>query len=198
VTGHPDTPAVGSTPPGVPASLAARPRDARRGLPIPPVNVHTAPGGGTGTHVDFTTINTVTSTELAAARRCSLCGDLMGYWVAFLGTPRTAELMRFTDPPGHPRLHARCAGAVPAHRVCTAPARPRPPAPRRGVIPPGSHGDKPTGWTLGITRQYRMLPADGFTVYLPAPFRTVHTYLYGPDGRLYGPDGRSRGPAVAP
>ncbi|MGA5305949.1 hypothetical protein ACPCHT_39090 [Nucisporomicrobium flavum] len=54
----------------LPASLAARPRDARRGLSIPPVNVHPDPNGGTGTHVDFTTINTTTSTRLAVERRC--------------------------------------------------------------------------------------------------------------------------------
>lgn len=94
--------ALSEAPEDVPASLAARPRDARRGLPIPPVNVHLDPHGGTGTHVDFTTINTTISTRLAAERRCSLCGDPMGYWVAFLGTPRAAELLRFTDPPGHP------------------------------------------------------------------------------------------------
>jgi len=30
---------------------------------------------------------------------------------------------------------------------------------------------------LGITRTYRMR-------FLPAPFRTIHTYAYGPDGRV--------------
>ena len=77
-------------PPGLPAdmpeTLAARPRDVRRGLPIPPVNVHPDPRGGQRAHVDFTTINTSTSTQLATARRCSLCGEPMQYWVAFLGT----------------------------------------------------------------------------------------------------------------
>ena len=50
--------------------------------------------------VDFTTINTTVSTNLAADRRCSLCSGEMGYWVAFLGGPRAAELMHYTDPPG--------------------------------------------------------------------------------------------------
>src|SRR5690349_19119406 len=72
-----------------PARLAARPRD-RRGLPIPPVNLHPEPATGQPT-VDFTTINTTTSTALAAERRCSLCGEAIGYWVAFLGGPRAAE-----------------------------------------------------------------------------------------------------------
>jgi hypothetical protein len=52
-----------------------------------------------------------------------------------------------------------------------------------GIIPPGSHGDKPHRWILGTTRRYRtlFLPDHGFTVYLPAPF---HTYTYGPDGHI--------------
>jgi hypothetical protein len=170
-------------PADLPPRLAARPRD-RRGLPIPPVNLH--PNSATGeARVDFTTINTTISTALAAARRCSLCSEQMGYWVAFLGGPRAAELMRYTDPPGcvdcmttavrlcpfivvrrHRRLGGELAGA--------------------GSLPPGSHGEKPPYWVLGITRTYRAvpLPASGFTAYLPAPFRTIHTYTYGPDGRI--------------
>lgn len=56
--------------PKIPAALAARPRDARRGLPIPPVNIHPNPNPNPnpdpdsdrgGWHVDFTTINTAIS-----------------------------------------------------------------------------------------------------------------------------------------
>ncbi len=76
---------LSTPPPGTPAdmpqALAARPRDVRRGLPIPPVNVHPDPRGGHQAHVDFTTINTTISTQLAADRRCSLCGESMTYWV---------------------------------------------------------------------------------------------------------------------
>jgi hypothetical protein len=92
--------------------LAARPRDARRGLPIPPVNEHPDPSGD-GSHVDFTTINTAVSTRLALDRRCSLCGGPMGYWVAFVGTPRAVELLRFTDPPGHPEFISTIRGRRP-------------------------------------------------------------------------------------
>jgi hypothetical protein len=41
-----------------------------------------------------------------------------------------------------------------------------------------------------ITRTYRTVPlpaSDGgmrFTAYRPAPFRTIHTYRYGADGRI--------------
>ena len=50
--------------------------------------------------MDFTTINTTISTALAADRRCGLCAGEIGYWAAFLGGPRAAELMQYTDPPG--------------------------------------------------------------------------------------------------
>jgi hypothetical protein len=182
MTRPPTTP---TGPADMPPSLAARPRDARRGLPIPPVNEHLDPHGGPGAYVDFTTINTSTSTRLAAGRRCSLCGESMEYWVAFLGTPRAAELLRYTDPPGHPECLTAALTLCP-HIALERHRRARADRPSAGIMPPGAHGDKPAGWTLGITRSYRsmILPAQGFTVYLPAPFRTVRSYLYGPDGRL--------------
>lgn len=165
-----------------PAALAGRPRDARRGLPIPPVNLHPT---GAGWRVDFTTLNVSISEDLAAGRRCSLCGEAMEYWVAFLGTPRAAELLRYADPPGHPEC-MRAALTLCPHIAVARHRRARADRPDAGRVPPGSHGDKPDGWTLGISRTYRSVyvPEHGFTVYLPAPFRTVHTYLYGPDGRL--------------
>jgi hypothetical protein len=74
---------------------------------------------------------------------------------------------------------------VPAHRPRPAPASPRGSARRRHHAA-GSHGEKPDRYLLGITRSYqtRFIPEYGFTVYLPAPFKTVHEYEYGTDGRL--------------
>ena len=58
--------------------------------------------------------------------------------------------------------------------------------PGGGIMPPGSHGEKPDRYVLGITRSYqtRFIPEHGYSVYLPAPFKTVYEYEYGPDGRL--------------
>jgi hypothetical protein len=55
-----------------------------------------------------------------------------------------------------------------------------------GSLPPGSHGEKAPYWILGITRRYRTarVPGSAFTADLPAPFRTIHTYTYGADGRI--------------
>ncbi|TQL36889.1 hypothetical protein [Salinispora arenicola] len=169
--------------PDLPPRLAARPRDARRGLPIPPVNLHPHLDGGV--HVDFTTINTRTSTDLAVQRLCSLCGERLGYWVAFLGGPRAAELMRYADPPGCVECMTAALTLCP-HIALGRHRRARADRPGGGIIPPGSHGDKPDRYLLGITREYRtvFIPEHGFSVYLPAPFKTVHEYRYGPDGRL--------------
>jgi len=170
--------------PELPPALAARPRDARRGLPVPPVNLHPDPATGAPV-VDFTNLNTTVSTRLADARRCSLCGNEIGYWAAFLGGPRAAELMRYTDPPG-------CVDCLQAavilcpHIAIERHRRARADRPGAGIIPPGSHGDKPARWILGVTRRYRtlFLPEHRFSVYLPAPFRTIHTYTYDADGRI--------------
>jgi hypothetical protein len=174
-----------AAPPDMPPSLAARPTDARRGLPIPPVNLFTADTDAAALRVDFTTINTRTSAALAAARRCSLCGTGMGYWVAFLGTARTAELRRYADPPGHPDC-MRAAVTLCPHIALARHRRARADRPGGGTMPQGSHGDKPEAWILGITRTYRsmFLPADRYTIFFPAPFRTTETYAYGPDGHV--------------
>ncbi|GGK43709.1 hypothetical protein GCM10010124_40600 [Pilimelia terevasa] len=182
---HPGTrPGGGAEPVTLPATLAARPTDARRGLPVPPVNEHPDPHGGPPC-VDFTTIDTATAIHLATERRCSLCGEPIGYWVGFLGTARTAELGQFADPPGHPECQ-RAAVRLCPHIMLRHHRRARDDRPGAGMIPPGSHGDKPQAWVLGITRDYRtmFLPEHGYAVYLPAPFRATETYTYGPDGRL--------------
>lgn len=107
------TPENGPQPsPDMPPSLATRPRDPRRGLPIPPVNLHPDPSTG-APMLDFTTVNTTTATSLAIDRRCSLCGELMGYWVGFLGSPRAAELMQYADPPGCPDFISTFQGDSP-------------------------------------------------------------------------------------
>jgi hypothetical protein len=106
------------------------------------------------------------------------------YW-AFLGGPHAAELMRYADPPGHPECMISAVTLCPfvaigRHR------RARGDRPGAGMMPPGSHGDKPDRFLLGITRAYRtrFIPEHGYTVYFPAPFKTVRVYVYGPHGRI--------------
>src|SRR6185369_13098212 len=52
----------------------------------------------------------------------------------------------------------------------------------RLVVTPNSRVSAPTTRTCSGIVAAPNPPAEGFTVYLPARFRTTHTYLYGPDG----------------
>jgi hypothetical protein len=84
-------------------------------------------------------------------------------------------------PPGGGAVVRLCPFiAIGRHR------RARTDRPGAGMVPAGGNGVKPDVWVLGITRQYRtvFLPEHGYTVYLPARFRTVETYRYGPDGHI--------------
>ena len=80
----------------------------------------------------------------------------------------------------------RAAVTLCPHIALARHRRARADRPGGGIMPPGSHGDKPEAWILGITRTYRslFLAADRYTVFLPAPFRTTETYAYGPDGHI--------------
>ncbi|RZU48804.1 hypothetical protein EV385_0528 [Krasilnikovia cinnamomea] len=185
--------------PDLPPGLAARPRDARRGLPIPPVNVHANTGSG-GRHVDFTTINTIVSTRLAVERRCSLCGEPTKSLVAFIGTravqPTRASVAArhsYAATPTRPAVRSawsrsRCAYTLPSPGT----GAPKPTGRARASCRPARTATNPpgAGWASRTCRSM-YLPEHGFTVYLPAPFRTVRAYVYGPDGRLHpGPGTR--------
>ena len=91
--------------PDVPASLAARPWDERRNLPIPVVSMFEG-------KPNFAAINGQVAVNLASQRRCGLCGDPLTYWVAFLGGAQAAAAGTYGDPP----MHVDCAEA--AVRLC--------------------------------------------------------------------------------
>ncbi|WP_204011388.1 hypothetical protein [Virgisporangium aurantiacum] len=81
--------------PAIPARLAARPVDPRRGLPIPYVNEH---DDGT---VDFAVINGGRVLEWVRGRLCGLCGQRQEFLVAFVGGPGGFHQRLYTDPPSH-------------------------------------------------------------------------------------------------
>jgi len=129
----------------MPPTVAARPRD-RRWLPIPPVNLH-PDATGANTMLDLTTVDVPAPTRLALDRRCGLCGEPLGYWIAFIGSPRAVELMRYADPPACPdRAHA-------AVRLCPSITmarhrRARADRPGAGIMPPTANAAKPAAWVL--------------------------------------------------
>ncbi|MFJ6776798.1 hypothetical protein ACIQOV_38560 [Kitasatospora sp. NPDC091257] len=133
--------------PDLPPALAARPRDEKRGLPIPVVNMHDGA-------VDFVTINGTVALRLALGRRCSLCDEPLAGPAAFLGGPKSAESGYYSDPP----MHEACAQA--ALMLCPHIARPhaRRASERRLIedasIPVGFTEEKPEEWVMVIASGY--------------------------------------------
>jgi hypothetical protein len=168
----------------MPAGLAARPHDRRRGIPIPFVN-ETRDGG-----VDFAAIQADQVLRCARERLCGTCGQPLGWWVAFLGGPESAAQRAYLDPAMHPD----CAES--ALTLCPHIARQqhrRAPDHRLAseVITPDSMTEtKPQRWVMGITRDYEariVAPPrtrQAHVLFLPKPFKRTRTWGYTPDGRL--------------
>jgi hypothetical protein len=81
--------------PAIPARLAARPVDPRRGLPIPYVSEQ---DDGS---VNFAVINGGRVLECVRDRLCGLCGQRQDVLVAFVGGLGGFRQRMYTDPPGH-------------------------------------------------------------------------------------------------
>jgi hypothetical protein len=163
----------------LPESLARRPRD-RRGLPIPAVQAINSDGTP-----DFTAVDAAAAWRLGEERRCGLCGEPIGYWVAFVGGPRAVQHRMFLDPPMHPD----CAHA--AMRLCPHMARRSASRASKSdaVSPVGFVEDKPDEWFVYETREYRCEliiergQIHGY-VFQTAPAVRLHHWVYSPEGRL--------------
>ncbi|MFC0429896.1 hypothetical protein [Kutzneria buriramensis] len=167
-------------PAGLPAALAARPWDPRRGVPIPVTNEHQT---DEGLVVDFTSINAQRAQHCAEQGLCGMCGTALDYWIAFLGGPSSAAHLTYPDPGTHldcvlaaitwcPHLAIQRHRRVPDHRL-------RPDT----VLPEDFTDDKPDQWVLGLTRSYRHGLVRGTLRFYPAPFKHVRRFAY-TDGRL--------------
>lgn len=173
------TPAI----PAIPAGLAARPIDARRGVPIPYVAVHDD-DNAIGQRVDFSAINAERVVECGAQRRCGLCGNGLGYWIAFLGGPKAAAHRRYVDPP----MHEDCARA--AIQLCPHIAVRRHARAPEHRLHPHTHtpadfdASKPDEWVLGITRTFELTVTPGGIEFHPAPFKRIHRFAYTSDNTI--------------
>lgn len=174
-----DSPSMPEIP--LPASLAERPRDPRRGLPIPPVSLHTRNGVEV---VDFVSINGPVGVALATERKCSLCAGDMEYWVAFLGSLENYRERLYLDPPAHIEcMHAAVSLcpyiALQHHRRMSA---------RRvdgdTIVPEGFREAQPDRWLMGITRQYRVEVRGRVALYRPSVFKATRMFGYGDDGAI--------------
>jgi hypothetical protein len=165
----------------LPPSLAARPRDLHRGLPIPFVSQHERGGRSV---VDFVGVNVERALRCADEQLCGLCGWPLGYWIAFLGGPKSAALLQYTDPP----MHEDCAFA--ALKLCPHIAIQRHHrAPEHRVAddtwtPLGWTERKPDRWMLCSTRRFEHRLHYGSVLFLPAPFKRVGTFRYDENGAL--------------
>lgn len=159
----------------LPPNLAHRPRDVHRGVPIPFVSEHERSGQ---TVVDFISVNFERAMRCADEKLCGLCGWPLGYWIAFLGGPKSAAARSYTDPP----MHEDCALA--ALRICPHLAvQHHRRAPDHRVAgdtstPPGWVEDKPDRWVLGISRSFEYGLYYGSVLFHPAPFKRTRTFRY--------------------
>jgi ferredoxin len=124
-----------------------------RKLPIPYSALRREDGTG-----DFIVTDSKRVEACARYKLCGVCGKPLGYWIAFLGGPASAdpEAGAYTDPP----MHEACAEA--ALQLCPYIAHPRVQrrSPLAGVAtaePAGWMEDKnPDGWVMVITRGFRV------------------------------------------
>lgn len=167
----------------VPDLLAHLPFDERRGLPVPYMNQHFPDGPDGPMRVDFTAIWGDGALACAEERRCGICGKDIGYWVAFVGGPRSAASRAYQDPPFHPECadfamqtcphivlsrHRRASDARVGRDAGGGPAW----APRTASM------DRSQTWVIGITRTYEIRLLDGYPVFRAAPFKTTRTFGY--------------------
>lgn len=162
---------------GVPPSLEDRPKSAT-GLPVPYVNA-TRPDGSP----DFTLVDAGRSLTAAHERRCALCAQPLGYWIAFLGGPLSLRDRSFLDGPSHEDC------LVAATRLCPflsrRTSRRSDPSGRKGIEPAGFEAGKPEEFFIGITRSYttRIVP-PGAVVHRAAPFKRIRRFHYVSDALI--------------
>lgn len=113
----------------------------------------------------------------------------MGYWVAFLGGPRSIKQRTFADPPMHPEC-ARAALFLCPHLALKRHKRaPEHRLPEDVATTPGFVDDKPETMHLGVTRTYTMRLLRDSLIFFPAPFKAVEDYGYDEEGRIQQTNG---------
>lgn len=157
--------------PDLPPSLASRPRSTS-GLPIPYVAARRSDGSP-----DFALVDPLRSLAAAQQRRCAVCGTKMGYWVAFIGGPKSVSTRTFVDGPAHEDCLVAAIGLCPylAHRATRRSDRVQ----QEATTPAGFDDGKPSQFQVGITRQYRtVLGPNGEVLHRAAPFKRVRRFGY--------------------
>ena len=153
----------------IPPQLAARPRSVA-GLPIPFVNAVNHDGSP-----NFRLVDPLRSQEAATRRLCAVCGSELGYWIAFLGGPKSIRSRVFVDGPAHEDC------LVAATKLCPYLSRrnSRRSTSREAVEPAGFEPSKPTRFIIGVTRQYRtFIDQNGAVVHRAGAFKRLRRFSY--------------------
>jgi hypothetical protein len=156
--------------PPLPKHLLGRPRD-DRGYPIPHT-VMIRPDG----KPDFRIIDQEKAGAAGKARRCTLCGQPMGRFVAFVGGPLCHQYRHFADGP----MHRDCA----LFAVQTCPHIVLPKAQYREGDKVAGAGmtlqpiewvdpDKPDLFMVATTTRYEIKVDQGHLLYAAAPWESV-------------------------
>lgn len=141
----------------LPARVARRPRDTR-GYPI----LFTAWIRKDGTP-DFRVSDEAKRRLCAASRLCGICGELLPYYITFLGGPLAVQNRVFGDPP----MHAECADY--SARVCPYLTTRAERKATGGTMPPGGVPWKSDRLCLYQTRSFSLLEERTGFVFRAAP-----------------------------
>ena len=154
----------------LPENMRDLPVDTRRGLPVPVMNVL-----DDGSN-DFTVTNT--QWVIGHPQDCGICGKPLGYWMAFVGGPKSTLNRSYLDPP----FHEECAEA--AMRLCPHMAierherAPEHRVNKDAIAPDGFIADKPDAMFIAITRGFKIGSLQGAPYFKAAPPRRVREFRY--------------------
>ena len=149
-----------------------------KGLPIPFVQAFKADG----TTPDFTAIDPIKAMECARHRLCGLCGEKMGWWVAFVGGPQSAKLGTYGDPAMHPECAEQALELCP-HIANQRTSRATKVAPNV-VEQAGYVAAKPEQWCVYITRNFELKGFGNNWFIKAAAAKRIDIYEYNNKGKL--------------
>jgi hypothetical protein len=172
--------------PPMPDALARRPFDERRNLPVPYMNMTYPDGPDAEPVIDFTAIWGPAVMDCLENRLCGICGTKLGYWIAFLGGPRSEKSRMYIDSPFHEECAAAAALgwcphiAIKRHKRATDQH-----VGEDAWSPTDADLNKGDEWVMGITRDYTIKAHQGAVVSQAAPFKRTRRFRYDDNGDVY-------------
>jgi hypothetical protein len=151
----------------MPARIARLERDPR-GYPIPWF-VHRPTGRG----IDFRVMDPKRFVQAVKERRCWVCGDRLGKYIAFVGGPLSAAQRLYADPPAHLECAEFSAKVCPFLAIRSAHRR-EADKPAHIEMPGEQIVENHEATAILITTDYSMLPQGVLVVSEPREIRWFH------------------------